>query len=387
VTGTGFTTLHSFSLPVGTNGIYGTNSDGAYNRDGLILSGDTLYGTALDGGTNGTGTVFAVNTNGGFTNLHNFGATFGTKGGRGTNSDGVYPYAGLILSGSTLYGTADVGGLYGYGTVFAVNSDGTGFRTLYSFKATSGSEGVYGTGTNSDGAYTYGALILSGNTLYGTAQVGGLSGNGTVFAVKTNGTGFTTLHSFTELSGSGGWNDEGTNSDGAVPQDEHGLILSGSTLYGTTVQGGLYGNGTVFAVNTNGTGFTTLYGFTELSGSGGGDGINADGALPVGGLILSGNTLYGTGQIGGTAGYGTVFSLALPAPRLTLAASDTNVVLTWPTNYGVFDYTGYTLLTTTNLASPAVWATNSPAPVVVNGQFTVTNPISGAQQFYRLSQQ
>ena len=50
------------------------------------------------------------------------------------------------------------------------------------------------------------------------------------------------------------------NSDGAIP--EAGLILSGNTLYGTTYWGGTNGNGTVFAVNTNGTGFTTLYSFT-----------------------------------------------------------------------------------------------------------------------------
>jgi len=41
---------------------------------------------------------------------------------------------------------------------------------------------------------------------------------------------------------------------------------------------------------------------------------------------------------------------------------------------------------TTSLVSPAVWTTASPAPVAVNGQSTVTNPISGTQQFYRLSQ-
>ena len=40
---------------------------------------------------------------------------------------------------------------------------------------------------------------------------------------------------------------------------------------------------------------------------------------------------------------------------------------------------------TTNLAFSA-WTTASPAPVVVNGQYTVTNPITGTQQFYRLSQ-
>jgi hypothetical protein len=47
--------------------------------------------------------------------------------------------------------------------------------------------------------------------------------------------------------------------------------------------------------------------------------------------------------------------------------------------------TGFTLQSTTNLGS-SVWTTNSLAPVVVNGQNTVTNPISGTQRFYRLSQ-
>jgi hypothetical protein len=41
---------------------------------------------------------------------------------------------------------------------------------------------------------------------------------------------------------------------------------------------------------------------------------------------------------------------------------------------------------TTNPASPVVWTTNSPAPVVIGGQNAVTNPITGAQQFYRLIQ-
>jgi uncharacterized repeat protein (TIGR03803 family) len=100
-------------------------------------------------------------------------------------------------------------------------------------------------------------------------------------------------------------------------------------------------------------------------------------------LILSGNTLYGTAWIGGSSGYGTVFSLSLPIapPQLTIIPSGANVILTWPTNAA-----GFTLQSTTNLGSSAVWTTNSPAPAVVNGQNTVTNPISGAQQFYRLSQ-
>jgi len=57
------------------------------------------------------------------------------------------------------------------------------------------------------------------------------------------------------------------------------------------------------------------------------------------------------------------------------------VILTWPTNYA-----GFTLQSATNLVSPAVWTTVSPEPAVVNGENTVANPISGNQQFFRLSQ-
>jgi uncharacterized repeat protein (TIGR03803 family) len=405
VNGAGFTNLHSFTA---TSGSLYTNSDGADPYAGLILSGNTLYGTAFYGGNSGNGTVFAVNTNGtGFTNLHSFTATSGSLY---TNSDGANPYAGLILSGNTLYGTAYQGGSSGKGTVFAVNTNGTGFTNLHSFTATrTNSSGVY---TNSDGATPFGGLILSGNTLYGTAIYGGSSSYGTVFAVHTNGTGFTNLHSFTFgsdgatpfggliLSGNtlygtaiyGGSSSYGTvfavhtngtgftnlhsftfGSDGAYPRA--GLILSGNTLYGTAANGGSSSAGMVFAVNADGTGFANLYSFTTLNNS-----TNSDGAEPEAGLILSGNTLYGTATYGGSSGYGTVFSLFIP-PQLTIIPSGANVILTWPTNAA-----GFTLQSTTNLVSPAVWSTVSPAPVVVNGQNAVTNPISGTQKFYRLSQ-
>ena len=121
--------------------------------------------------------------------------------------------------------------------------------------------------------------------------------------------------------------------------------------------------------------FTNLHNFT-----------GSDGADPLSGVILSGNTLYGTAYNGGDPGvnveYGTVFSLALgSAPQLNIIPSGTNVILTW-TNTA----SGFTLLFTTNLTPPAIWSTNSTAPVVVSGQYTVTNPISGTQKFYRLSQ-
>jgi uncharacterized repeat protein (TIGR03803 family) len=346
--GTGFTTLHSFTA---TSGSLYTNSDGANPHAGLILSGSTLYGTALQGGSSGNGTVFAVNTNGtGFTNLHSF---------LNYPSDGANPEAGLILSGNTLYGTANRGGSWNAGTVFAVHTNGTGFTNLYSFFVVS------------SGASPYAGVILSGNTLYGTASWGGSLGTGTVFAVNTDGTGFTNLHSFTATSSLY----PHTNSDGAVPYG--GLILSGNTLYGTATSGGSSDNGTVFAVHTNGTGFTNLHSFTAFV-----SGTNSDGGSPCAGLILSGNTLYGTATNGGSSGRGMVFSLSLPSPpQLTIIRSGANVVLTWPTNA-----TGFTLQSTTNLVSPAVWITNSPAPVVVNGQNAVTNPVSGTKKFYRLSQ-
>jgi uncharacterized repeat protein (TIGR03803 family) len=281
-----FTTLHTFTavkFDPSLGDYYYTNNDGATPYyAGLVSSGNTLYGTAQAGGSSGKGTVFAVNSDGtDFKTLHSFTATF--YPGPYTNSDGVWPQAGLVLSGETLYGTAAAGGNFGQGTVFKVNTNGTGFTTLHSF--TGGSDG------NTPNA----RLLLSGNTLYGTASGGGTANNGTVFAVKTDGSGFTTLHSFTAISAPY----TGTNSDGANPQA--GLILSGNTLYGTASEGGSSGNGTVFTINTNGNGFTTLHSFA-----------GSDGGIPYAGLVLSGNTLYGTARNGGTdysGGGGTVFAV------------------------------------------------------------------------------
>jgi len=78
------------------------------------------------------------------------------------------------------------------------------------------------------------------------------------------------------------------------------------------------------------------------------------------------------------AGSDPTNSFSFP-PLLTLIPYGPNVILTWPTN--AF---GFTLQSTTNLGSPAAWATNSPAPVVIGGQNVIINPISGPQQFYRL---
>ena len=126
------------------------------------------------------------------------------------------------------------------------------------------------------------------------------------------------------------------------------MILSGSTLYGTAELGGTGGEGTVFAINTDGTGFVNLYSFTATSFVS--NYSNIDGILPATGLILSGHTLYGTAADGGTSGDGTLFSITLPQPQLTLAYSGTNAILTWPTNAAQLTFI---LQSTTNLLSPA----------------------------------
>jgi len=332
-----------------------SGSDGAYPRGPLGLSvdplfGRTLYGTTSAGGDFGQGIVFSFNES--LVPLHHF------SGGDGGNPRGV------LASDNTLYGTTQLGGSLGRGTVYAVNIDGTDFRILYNF----------GTPTNTEGIYPNPGLTLSGNILYGTARSGGTGGQGTVFKVNVDGTGFAVLHTFTALLAV-------TNSDGVNPNGE--LCLSSNTLYGTTALGGSWGNGTVFKVGTDGTGFATLYNF--MGGT--------DGVTPNGGLVIAGNVLYGTTSGRGDANvtvYGTVFSLSesppVPGPpRLTISRSGPNVILGWPTSMNGFSYAGYTLQTATDLTS-GNWTTNLPPPVIVNGQYTVPNPINGAEQFFRLSQ-
>jgi uncharacterized repeat protein (TIGR03803 family) len=290
--------------------------------------------------------VFAVHTDGtGFTNLHSF--TGGSGGG--------LPYGGLVLTNNALYGTASDSGS-GNGTVFAVHTDGSAFTNVHNFTALS------------DGAVPYAGLILSGNTLYGTANYGGSSDEGTVFAVHTDGSGFTNLHSFTALT-------YNTNSDGANPFA--GLILSGNTLYGTAQYGGSSGRGTVFGLNTDGMGFTNLHSFTGGS----------DGASPDAGLVLAGNILYGTTYGGGSSGHGTVFSISF-RPQLTITAAGTNVILSWPLSFAGFSYAGYYLQETANLASQGGWISvvDTNLPVIINGQIRVTRPMLGPQWSYRLAQ-
>jgi len=304
--GTCFTNLYIFNIV--PNFPPAANSGGGHPYAGLIFAGSTLYGTAHDGGNYGYGTVFAINTDGtGFTTVHDF-----------NSGDGANPYAGLMISGNILYGTTYSGGDSGYGTVFKVNTDGSCFTNVYNFTG------------GSDGASPRAGLVLSGSTLYGTTSGGGSSSNGTVFAINTDGTCFTNLHNFT--------NSNGSVSGAGFFLSGNSLILSGNTLYGAADSGNSYLNinGAVFAINTDGTGFTNLYSFTATSGP---DSTNTDGADPKVGLILSGDTLYGTAIFGGSVGDGTVFSLSLPvasAPSLSIAITSVPSLTTNSTGIFIF---------------------------------------------------
>jgi uncharacterized repeat protein (TIGR03803 family) len=287
--GTDFTVLKSFALD--TNGYWPATE--------LVLAGGTLYGTTGAAGNNYLGTVFRINTDGtSFSLVKRF-----------TNSlEGLIISGGLILSGSTLYGTCEHGGIdddpssgVGFGTIFKVNTNGTGFAVLKRFPYLSTTYPR----TNSDGAFPTARLTLSGNALYGTASGGGPFASGTIFKINTDGSGFAVLKALSATT-----NDQfgvTLNSDGANPQA--GLILSGNTLYGATPIGGSHGGGTLFKINTNGTDFTVMVNLEYY--------YYSPGRNPQGWLLLLGNALYGTAEFGGEFNdYGSVLKVDL-APTLS----------------------------------------------------------------------
>jgi uncharacterized repeat protein (TIGR03803 family) len=250
--GTGFSKLFDF------NG----SSNGAYPIGSLNISGSTLYGMTHNGGTNDYGVVFKIGTDGtGYVKLLDF---------DGYNN-GAYPSRGFSISGSLLFGMTSGGGFYGDGVVFRIYTDGSGYLKLLDFNGTNGST-------------PWSTLNLSGSTLYGTTYFGGTNNKGVLFKINTDGSGFSKLVDF-----------DGSNY-GANPY--HSMTLSGSVLYGTTSLGGLYDNGVVFKINTNGTGFTKLMDFSGINGS-----------SPISPLTISGSTLYGMTSRGGTSDKGTIFKI------------------------------------------------------------------------------
>ena len=277
----------------------GSTSDGDVPNGSLTLSGSTLYGMTTYGGSNSSiGTLFSLNTDGsGYSLLHIF---------SGSASDGKYPNGSLTLSGSKLYGMTIQGGTASNGVVFSMNTNGSGFNLLHSFTVSA-----------SDGRGPWGSLTLSGSKLYGMTEGGGSSGNGAIFRMNTDGSGYGLLHSF-----------GGSPSDGANPYGS--LTLSGSTLYGMTVGGGSSGPGAIFRMNTDGSGYSLLHSFT---------GGFSDGPYPLGSLTLSGSTLYGMTTAGGSSGRGALFSIGTDGSGFVLLESFTGA----PTDGASPQYSDLTL--------------------------------------------
>ena len=248
----------------------------------LVMDGKgSMYGATSYGGLSsaectaqgyvGCGTIFKISPTGREAVLYPF------KGG----NDGNGPDGGLILdSEGNLYGTtATGGGPANCGTVFKVTLAGTE-SVLYRFCSKA---------NGADGSGPVGQLARDrfGN-LYGTTTLGGAYARGTVFKLAPNGE-ETVLYSFCALTDC---------TDGEVPYG--GVVIDAlGNLYGTTVDGGVLENGTVFKITPSGQ-ETVLHSFAG----------GLDGSVPEGGLVRDAvGILYGTTSLGGENFEGTVFSL------------------------------------------------------------------------------
>jgi uncharacterized repeat protein (TIGR03803 family) len=151
-----------------------------------------------------------------------------------------------------------------------------------------------------DGANPYGGVVMDGQgNLYGTTAYGGLysescHGCGTVFEVSATDE-EKLLYTF---AGS----PDGANPQGTLAMDAQGNV------YGTTVNGGAHGKGTVFKLSPAGV-ETVLYSFEDAP----------DGANPGAGVIMDGEgNLYGTTTYGGSQNTGIVFEVTLGGAETVL---------------------------------------------------------------------
>ena len=125
-------------------------------------------------------------------------------------------------------------------------------------------------------------------------------------------------------AGSSSFNNLYSFTNGEFPTSS--LTLSGTTLYGMTQYGGS-GSGTIFSISTTGSSFTPLHSFSNSE-------------FPTGDLTLCGTTLYGMTPYGGSNGYGSIFSISTSGSFKTLLSfNGTNGA--WP--FGDLTLVGSTL--------------------------------------------
>jgi uncharacterized repeat protein (TIGR03803 family) len=391
---TGYSILHHFTwFP-----------DGAFPQAGVIeATNGALYGTTFEGGTNHFGTIFRISKDGAaFATLHHF---------TGLPGDGGHPQARLVAaSDGFIYGTTAQGGSTNWGTVFRISSDGNGFVLVRDIPGTNvaeiepaaglleGKDGLlYGTasggqsGTGSafrlekngsaftnlhlfTGSAAEGRGIISelfqptNGALYGTAFSGGAANVGTVFKLNTDGSGFTVLKSFS-LFGTG------RNPSAGLIQSSNG------TLYGTCVNGSATNTaagtnwGTSFKIDSTGSNFAVVHDFSTLSG-----GRNPNSAL----ALASDGSLYGSAPNGGDVGLGAIFSLADPPSFTDLQFSTSGAVLHLR---GISSRT-YAIQATVSLLPPS-WLNLSTPVAQTNGLFEFADPSATnfTSRFYRAQTQ
>jgi uncharacterized repeat protein (TIGR03803 family) len=235
--------------------------NGKHPEGSLISDGTYLYGMTPYGGSNGYGTLFKIKSDGsGFEKIIDF---------EGLN--GKEPHGSLIFHGSYLFGMTMFGGTNNQGIIFKIKPDGTDFNVLYEFNG-------------QDGGRPNGSLYYDGNYLFGMTTFGGTNssnnGQGVIFKIKPDGTEFTKLHDFNCTNGG----------------DPYGSLISdGIHLFGMTTECGIndldvngYGDGILFKIKKDGSDFTKILDF---------NGTNGD--SPWGSLFYDGNYLIGMTIAGG----------------------------------------------------------------------------------------
>ncbi|HZW95730.1 MAG TPA: choice-of-anchor tandem repeat GloVer-containing protein [Candidatus Eremiobacteraceae bacterium] len=266
-----------------------TNSIGGGPGSPLIQGLDgNFYGTAGDSGIGGRGAVYIATSGGTLSDLFSFCKA-------PTCPTGANPYLSLLqISNGDFFGFTF--GTSDNGTLFKLSPTGGVINTLYTFCAT----------TCTDGQLPRANLIQARNgDLYGTTNAGGTSDNaGTIFKLTTAGT-LTTVYDFCQLT---------RCADGSSPIGYGSLIqATDGFFYGTTRTGGEKGFGTIYQLSSSGT-LKTIYKFCKAAGC-------LDGSNPVG-LVegLDGN-LYGVTTGGGANGYGDVFKVTRGGGGLTVLYS------------------------------------------------------------------
>ena len=264
--GTGLTYIHHLQA-----------SEGQKPTGNLIQSSDGyLYGTTQSGGKNDGGTIFRLKPDGTeFAAIYHFSALSGRS-----------PRGGVTeADNGKLYGITPGGGFYGYGTIFSVNTDGSGFSILLQLR----NQAPINSGISPSGELVQGA----DGFLYGTTRFGGNSNYGTLFKIRTDGSAFTNIVHF------------GSAVAGSVPSSAV-LIGSDGKLYGMTAGGGALVQGTIFSVNPDGTQYVQLYSFGGTGAESSLLGSNPFGKLAEG----SDGFLYGLVGHGGSNGKGFIFKIS-----------------------------------------------------------------------------